>query len=290
MTAMRTSRVPRRTFRMPGWVLLVAPVLAILLALYVLPVASIFTESFLVDGKVSLGNYTGFFGTEQYVGILLRTFLFALVATLLCGVLAYPYAFLLTRVTGRLKIVLVALVLVPFWTSMLARTYAWLVLLQDNGPVQAFLQSLGITVPLLRSPAGVLIGMVQILLPFMVLPLYNTMSGIDRRLLHAAETLGANKLKAFVKVYFPLSLPGLMSGGIIVYVLSLGFYVTPAILGSPQTSLLSQLIVQEISQRLDWGSAGAMSVILVVLTLAFLALAARFLNLRSIFSNSEGDR
>src|SRR5690606_5084387 len=137
-----------------------------------------------------------------------------------------------------------------FWTSMLARTYAWLVLLQDNGPVQALLQSLGLTIPLLRNPAGVLIGMVQILLPFMVLPLYNTMNSIDARLIHAAQTLGANKLKTFLRAYFPLSLPGLMSGGIIVYVLSLGFYVTPAILGSPQTSLLSQLIVQEISQRL----------------------------------------
>lgn len=289
MTDLRTGRATRKKFRVPGWALLVLPVLIILLGFYVTPLAGIFKESVIVNGDFSLENYTDFFATAPYVNILARTFFFALIATGLCGLLAYPYAFLLTRVTGRVKVLLMALVLVPFWTSMLARTYAWLVLLQDNGPVQALLQSLGLTIPLLRNPAGVLIGMVQILLPFMVLPLYNTMNSIDARLIHAAQTLGANKLKTFLRVYFPLSLPGLMSGGIIVYVLSLGFYVTPAILGSPQTSLLSQLIVQEISQRLDWGSAGAMSVILIVLTLAFLALAAKFLNLESIFS-SKGEK
>jgi len=285
-----TSRVARRTPRLPDWVLLILPVLVILIAFYLLPIVSIFRESFVVDGRLSLGNYGDFFATPAYVKILVRTFWFALLATFACGLLAYPYAYLLTRVSGHKKTLLIALVLVPFWTSMIARTYAWLVLLQDTGPVQSFLHQIGIDLPLLRSPVGVLIGMVQILLPFMVLPLYNTMMSIDARLLHAAEVLGANKFNAFIKVYFPLSLPGLMSGGIIVYVLSLGFYVTPAILGSPQTSLLSQLIVQEISQRLNWGSAGAMSVILIVLTLLFLALAAKFLDLKSIFSRSEEGR
>src|SRR5699024_2849183 len=156
---------------------------------------------------LSVENYTDFFTTGPYMKILARTFVFALLATFLCGLLAYPYAFLLTRVTGRLKFILMALVLVPFWTSMLARTYAWLVLLQDNGPIQSFLQSLGISITLLRNPTGVLIGMVQILLPFMVLPLYNTMNGIDSRFIHAAQTLGANKFKTFVKIYFPLSMP-----------------------------------------------------------------------------------
>lgn len=287
MSSALTSRGMRRSF--PGWLPLILPTLACLLAFYVLPIAGIVRESFLVSGAFSWDNYLSFFETPAYLRILVRTFAMALLATVVCGVLAYPYAYLMTIVSARARAVLMAVVLVPFWTSMLARTYAWLVLLQDTGPMQSALQFLGISIPLLRSPVGVLIGMVQIMLPFMVLPLYNTMAGIDRRLVHAAATLGANKWSAFWKVYFPLSLPGVVSGAVIVYVVSLGFYVTPAILGSPQTSLLSQLIVQEISQRLNWGGAGAMSVILVALTLVFLALAARFLDLRKLFSDSKGD-
>lgn len=287
MVSAQTSRGMRRSF--PGWLPLIVPTVLCLFAFYVLPIAEIVRESFTESGAFSLDNYLDFFGTPAYVRILMRTFGMALLATLVCGILAYPYAYLMTIVSSPARAVLMAVVLVPFWTSMLARTYAWLVLLQDSGPIQAGLQTLGLSIPLLRSPVGVLIGMVQIMLPFMVLPLYNTMTGIDRRLIHAAATLGANKWRAFWKVYFPLSLPGVVSGAVIVYVVSLGFYVTPAILGSPQTSLLSQLIVQEISQRLDWGSAGAMSVILVGLTLLFLALVAKFLDLRSLFSDPRRD-
>lgn len=287
MRSATAGRGMRRSF--PGWLPLILPTLACLLAFYILPIAGIVRESFVASDLPSWDNYLNFFETPAYVRILVRTFVMALLATVVCGILAYPYAYLMTIVSARARTVLMAVVLVPFWTSMLARTYAWLVLLQDAGPIQTALQAFGISIPLLRSPVGVLIGMVQIMLPFMVLPLYNTMTGIDRRLIHAAATLGANKWSAFWKIYFPLSLPGVVSGAVIVYVVSLGFYVTPAILGSPQSSLLSQLIVQEISQRLDWGRAGAMSVILVVLTLLFLALAAKFLDLRNLFSDSRGD-
>ncbi|HWM33617.1 MAG TPA: ABC transporter permease [Pseudolysinimonas sp.] len=268
----------------PVGVLLIAPAVLYLAVFYLLPLLDIVRRSLVVDGELSADNYIDFFTTPAYVTILLRTIGMAVGATVLCVLIAYPYAYLMTIVSNRTRAVLLGVVLVPFWTSMLARTYAWLVLLQDSGPIKSGLALLGVDVPLLRTPAGVLIGMVQILLPFMVLPLYNTLASIDRRLLAAARVLGANPLSAFAKVYFPLSLPGVLSGGVIVYVLSLGFYVTPAVLGSPQTSLISQLIVQELSQRLAWGSAGAMSVILIVLTLVFLALASRWLNIRALFS------
>lgn len=289
MTPAETRRVPRTTGSAPtavlGGPLLVAPVVIYLAVFYLLPLWRIVRESFVVDGRFSAAHYLDFFATPAYVSILVRTIVMALAATLICGLIAYPYAYLMTLVSKRTRGMLMALVLVPFWTSMLARTYAWLVLLQDNGPIQAVLNPLGVKFPLLRSTTGVLIGMVQILLPFMVLPFYNTMASIDRRLLYAAGTLGANRVSAFLKIYLPLSMPGVLSGSVIVYVISLGFYVTPAILGSPQTSLLSQLIVQEMSQRLAWGSAGAMSVILIVLTLLFLGVAAKWLDIRSIFSN-----
>lgn len=268
----------------PLGVVLVAPAVLYLAAFYLLPLLDIVRRSLVVDGELSAGNYIDFFTTPAYVTILLRTIGMAVGATVLCVLIAYPYAYLMTIVSKRTRAVLLGVVLVPFWTSMLARTYAWLVLLQDSGPIKSGLALIGVDVPLLRTPAGVLIGMVQILLPFMVLPLYNTLASIDRRLLAAARVLGAGPLSAFAKVYLPLSLPGVVSGGVIVYVLSLGFYVTPAVLGSPQTSLISQLIVQELSQRLAWGSAGAMSVILIVLTLVFLALASRWLNIRALFS------
>lgn len=279
----------RRKLRFAGTSLgplLVLPLFLYLCIFFVIPLMNLVRESFTdpVSGGVGLANYTNFFATPPYVDILLRTFGTALFSTVLCAVVAYPYAYLMTLVSKRTLGLLLALVLVPFWTSMLARTYAWLVLLQDNGPIQEVLVPLGIEVTLLRNLTGVLIGMVQILLPFMVIPLYNSMVSIDRRLLNASYLLGASKVATFFKVFLPLSLPGLFAGSLIVYVISLGFYVTPAILGSPRDSLLSQLIVQEISQRLAWGSAAAMSVILIVLTLIFVAIAFRWVNLKSMIT------
>jgi putative spermidine/putrescine transport system permease protein len=170
---------------------------------------------------------------------------------------------------------MLAIVLLPFWTSLLVRSFAWIGLLQQGGPVQRAISALGITngSPI-GTVGGVALGMTQILLPFLVLPLYAVLRTIDRELLTAAGSLGAPPRRAFVSVYLPLAVPGLIAGSVIVFVLALGFFVTPALLGSPQNSLLSQLIVTQTNTLLAFGRAGAMSVVLLVTTFVILGVAA----------------
>ena len=257
------------------WALLILPALALLAVVFAYPVLDILRRSF-TEPAAGLGNYEQFFGTPAYVTILRRTFTTAAIVTGVCLLLGYPYAYLMTVVRQRWRLVLLAVVLVPFWTSLMVRTYAWIVLLQDTGVVNDVLASLGIgRLSLIRNTLGVTIGMTQILLPFMVLPLYSTMQGIDRRLLQAAEGLGAPPRTAFLRVYVPLSLPGVTAGVTLVFILALGFYVTPALLGSPQNALLSQLVVQQVSQLLNFGAGGAMAAILLVATLILFFLLSR---------------
>jgi putative spermidine/putrescine transport system permease protein len=257
------------------WSVLVLPALALLLITFAYPVFDILRRSF-TEPVAGLENYRMFFETPAYVTILRRTFVTAAIVTVVSLVLGYPYAYLMTIVRPRWRLVLLAVVLVPFWTSLMVRTYAWIVLLQDTGVVNDVLDALGIgRLSLIRNTVGVTIGMTQILLPFMVLPLYSTMQGIDRRLLQAAEGLGARPLTAFLRVYVPLSLPGVTAGVTLVFILALGFYVTPALLGSPQNALLSQLVVQQVSQLLNFGGGGAMAAILLVATLVLFALVSR---------------
>ena len=194
-----------------------------------------------------------------------------MIVTAVCLALAYPFAYLMTVVSRRWRIVLLAIVLLPFWTSLMVRTYAWIILLQDTGIVNDVLQQVGIgRQSLIRNTLGVTIGMSQILLPFMVLPLYAVMQGIDRRLVLAGESLGSPPWKAFLKIYVPLSRPGIVAGVTLVFILSLGFYITPALLGSPQNAMISQLIVQQVSTLLNFGMGGAMATILLAVILVIL--------------------
>jgi putative spermidine/putrescine transport system permease protein len=170
---------------------------------------------------------------------------------------------------------MLALALVPFWTSLMVRNYAWIVLLQPNGPINDTLDAAGAgRVELLGTLRGVVIGMSQVLLPFVVLPMYARLRNIDRRLLVAAESLGAPSWRAFARVYLPLAAPGVLAGALLAFVLALGFYITPTLLGSSQQTLISPLIVAQITSLLDWGRAGAMGAILLVSTLVLLGLAA----------------
>jgi putative spermidine/putrescine transport system permease protein len=167
-------------------------------------------------------------------------------------------------------------VLVPFWSSVMVRTFAWLILLGDSGPINSFLVAFGLgPLPLVRNLTGAVIGMVHIMLPFMVLPMYATMRAIDRRLLVAGQMLGARPASAFARIYLPLSLPGVYAGAVVVLMLSLGFFVTPAVLGSPKETLLSQLIVSRALQVLDLRLAGTMAVVLLLAALVVLAIFSK---------------
>ncbi|QYN32443.1 ABC transporter permease [Pseudonocardia sp. DSM 110487] len=222
--------------------------------------------------EFGIGNYTGLATDGVVVTVVLRTLGMAAVVTVLCVLCAYPYAYLMTIVGPRWRAVLTALVLLPFWTSLMARTFAWVVLLQDTGVVNALLAVVGLgPTRLLGTTAGVSIAMAQVMLPFMVLPVYAAMRGIDRRLVDAAMGLGARPINAFLRVYLPLSLRGVAAGATLVMVLSLGFYVTPSLVGSPQQSMLAQLISVQVNQLLNFGAAGALAVTLLVVTLVLVA-------------------
>ena len=269
-------------------VALLLPALVLLSLGFLWPVAHILWQS-VSEPTLGLQNYRQFFETPAYVTILRRTFTTAVIVTVVCVALAYPYAYLMTLVSTRWRLVLVAIVLVPFWTSLMVRTYAWIVLLQNTGIINDGLVALGLArLPLIRNTLGVTIGMAQILFPFVVLPLYSAMRGIDRRLLQAAQGLGASPSQAFRKVFLPLSMPGVTAGATLAFVLSLGFYVAPSLLGSPQNALLSQLVVQQISRLLDFGMGGAMGAILLVATLLLMLVTSRLAGRISGFTGLGG--
>jgi putative spermidine/putrescine transport system permease protein len=196
--------------------------------------------------------------------------------TIVAFALGYPYAYLMTRVGDTTRAVMLVIVLIPFWTSVMARNFAWLTILQRGGPVHTVLSWIGLgDIQLVGSQVGVTIAMSQVLLPFMVLPLFSALSGIDRRLLLAARGLGSSPLAAFWKIYWPLSRGGVVAGLILVFTLSLGFYVTPALLGSPQQSLIAQLLAQRTTQLLDFAGASALGMLVLVVTLVLVWWANR---------------
>jgi putative spermidine/putrescine transport system permease protein len=242
------------------------------------PVFKIVGRGF-TDHTSSLGgpfaNLGWFFGDPTQVKILVRTFTTSLIVTAICLLVGYPYAYLLTIVRRRWQVLMLGLVIISCWQSILVRNYAWRILERESGVINDVLVFLGFNrVELLGTTRGVIIGMAHVMVPFMILPLYASMRTVDRRLLLAARSLGATPATAFRKVYFPLSLPGVMAGSLLVFVLSLGFYITPALLGGPDNSLVSQAIVLQINRLLDWGHAGAMSFVLLATTLILLGLTA----------------
>ena len=265
-----TSRLTPR----PSWLLLV-PALALLAVVLLVPLLQSLIRSFGLPG-FTLAHYTSLFTDGVTMTVLARTATTAAIVTVIAFLLGYPYAYLMTRVGPRKRAILLVIVLIPFWTSVMARNFAWIILLQRGGPVQSVLEFFGADDVVLKgSVTGVAIAMSQVLLPFMVLPLYSSLGGIDRKLLLAARGLGSSPLVAFWKIYWPLSRGGVVSGLILVFTLSLGFYVTPALLGSPQQSLVAQLLAQRTTQLLDFAGAGALGMLVLVVTLVLVAWANR---------------
>jgi putative spermidine/putrescine transport system permease protein len=275
------ARAAQRRLRLAAYPsLLAAPALLLLIAAMGYPLLTIVLRS-LSDPAWGLQNYAWFFSTPVNVTVLWRTFSIAAWVTIVCVIAAYPYAYLMTAVGPRVRLVLILCVLVPFWVSGVVRTLAWVILLQDSGVINSVIRLLGFdTVKLIRTQTGVVIGMAQVLLPFMILPLYSVMRGIDLRLVQAARSLGARPSLAFLQIYLPLSLPGVFAGATIVFILSLGFYITPALLGGPRSTMLSTLVQSQVLSLLNWGRGGAMGVVLLVATFVLLALAAPLMRQR----------
>lgn len=203
-------------------------------------------------------------------GILARTFGISAVVTLWCLLLAYPLAYWLSTLPARRANVLMILVLVPFWTSILVRVAAWIVLLQSGGLVNGALQGLGLIdepLALLFNRTGVVIAMVHILLPFMILPLYSVMKSVPPTYLRAAVSLGSSPLAAFARVYVPQTYPGIGAGALLVFILAIGYYVTPALLGGAEDQMLSYYVAQYTNVNVNWGMAAALGALLLAATL-----------------------
>jgi ABC-type spermidine/putrescine transport system permease subunit I len=282
----------RRAFvrpRIDRWSLLIVPATLFLVAFFLAPLLLMGIRSVTDPPGAGLSNYEKFFAQEAYVRVLANTFWIAAISTVTCLLIGYPYAYLMSIVPGRVAGILLIAVLLPGWSSLLVRTFAWQVILRDTGVINTFLLDLGLIsepLTLIRTTAGVILGMSHILLPFMVLPIWAVMRRIDPEYGRAAASLGASPASAFVRIVVPLSLTGVLAGCLLVFVLALGFYITPALLGGLRDQMISQLIVQQVQQRLDWGFGTAMSVLLMVITLVLLFVASRAVRLRDVFGSA----
>jgi putative spermidine/putrescine transport system permease protein/spermidine/putrescine transport system permease protein len=267
--------------------LLSTPAVIMVGILLLLPVSWLFGLSFWQRGEFSLIHYQRLIDLPAYGAILMQTFRISVIVTAICIVLGYPVAYLIAQMPNRIAVIMLSLVLIPFWTSTLVRSYAWLVLLRDEGPINNALVWLGMTsspLPLLFTETAAVIGMVHIMLPFFVLPLYASIRSFDWTLAQAAASLGAPPVSAFLRVFLPLSLPGTFAGAVLVFVQCLGFYVTPAILGGGNVTMVSMKIASNIEQYFDWGAASSFGMVLLICTLAILYAAHRLLDLRKAIS------
>ena len=264
----RRSRPSLAGWRPDRWSLLAVPAVVFLAVFFLIPLLVMGLRSVTDPPGAGLANYERFSSEPAYIRVLTNTFWIALIATVTCLVIGYPYAYLMTIVPGRIAGILLIAVLLPFWSSLLVRTFAWQVLLRDTGVINRFLLDL---------------------LPFMVLPMYAVMRRIDPEFGRAAANLGASPATAFLRVFVPLSMPGVLAGCLLVFVLALGFYITPALLGGLKDQMISQVIVQQIQQRLDWGFGTALSVLLIGITLVFLFVASRAIRIRDVFGSVVED-
>ena len=267
--------------RLRAWFL--APTWTVMLSLFAAPLAIILAYSFLTRG--TWGGITRPWSTESYqrladpiyLGILWRSFWIAGAATVLCLVLGFPLALFISR-AGNRKNLYLSLVILPFWTSFLVPTYAWMFLLRDTGLINTVLQKLGLIhnpLPLLYNDGAVILGLVYGYLPFMVLPLYATLERLDRNLLEAAADLGAKPWVALTRVVIPLSAPGIRAGAILVFIPCLGAYLTPDLLGGGKTVMIGTLIQNQFTTARDWPFGSAVSLTLMAIVLVLLLVFVR---------------
>jgi putative spermidine/putrescine transport system permease protein len=261
--------------------------------LLVYPVGQLLLLSIYSDGAFTIAKYQQLFASSVYVDVMLITLKISLATTLLSVVAGYPVAYLVSSMDKDRKARWVFWVLLSFWTSFLVRAFAWVVMLGRNGVINQLLTALGLQdapTNLLYSLGAVLVGMVHALMPLAVLTMLSVMENIDRNLPRAALTLGARPGTAFWRVYFPLSMPGVAAGAIMVFVTALGFFIVPQLLGGRKEVMITQLIIEQVLQMLNWGFAGSISVLMLVVVLAVFMLYDRVLGLSSMTGESVRDR
>jgi mannopine transport system permease protein len=261
---------------------LTAPLILLLIFSFLYPVGRLLWTSVATPEGFTAEHYLRVWNQPLYLNILWRTIQLAFVVTVASFLLAYPVAYAMTLVKSRWAAVMTACVLIPLWTSVLVRSYAWIVLLQRNGVINNLLRDSGvITDPLhmLYTEGSVMIAMTHSLLPFMILPIYSALNTIPLELAKAARNLGAGPIQAFFRVTLPLSLPGVYAGSLMTFILALGFYITPALVGGPQTLMMATLIGQQTTELLNWPFAAALSGVLLAATLLLVAIFRKTLSL-----------
>jgi putative spermidine/putrescine transport system permease protein len=272
------------TFRMPSGFGGLLPALVLITLFFLVPVVGLLLRS-VTEPQPGLQNYAALFGDGTYARVFFNTFLVASVVTAVTVVVAFPVAWMLAIMPPILGSIVFGVIILSMWTNLLTRTYAWMVLLQRTGVINRTLIGLGVIdepLPLINNLTGVTIGMVYIMLPFMILPLVGTLRAIDPMTLRAAALCGASPIAAFRRILLPLSLPGIAAGGLMVFVMSLGYFVTPALLGGTSNMMLAEMIAQMIQSLLNWGLGSAAAFILLAVTMALYALQLRLVGAKRL--------
>jgi len=255
--------------------LLGLPALAFVAAVFGIPVVLFLARAF-TEPAFGIQNFRRVGADTLYVRVLWNTVVISGATTFFALLLGYPFAYSLANASARTRRLLIFVVLVPFWTSLLVRTFSWMVLLQPKGLINSMLMGIGLVrepVELIFNRTGLLIGMVQMQLPFVVFPLYAVMAKIDPVYVRAGSSLGASPLRSFWKIYLPLSMPGVLTGGLLVFVTSLGYFITPALLGGLRDVMIAQMIHDQVADIGTWGVPAALSIILLAGTFALFGVA-----------------
>ena len=267
--------------------LLVAPLLLLLGWAFFLPIGRLLLTS-VTEPTFGLDNYRRLLTEPLYRQVILRTVWIALVCAAGALLLGYPIAALMARPGRTMTKVAIVCVMIPLWTSALIRSYAWIMLLQRKGVINTALQGWGLIprpLSMLYSDGAVLVAMTHVLLPFMILPIYSALKGVPADLPRAALNLGAGPVRTFFEVTLPLSLPGVFAGCLLVFVMALGFYVTPALVGGPRTLMIATLISEQATVLLNWPFAGAISAVLLALSLGMTVGFKRLLRLDRVVAH-----
>jgi mannopine transport system permease protein len=299
MSLSASSSIPRNRIRLcnllqsssarhyaavPSW-LLIAPLLAIFVIGFLYPLITLIQLSFTGGAAATYGRLLS---DPLNLSVLANTVGIAVTVTVCAVVAAYPVALAMARLKGKLSIVIAACVFIPLWTSVLVRSYAWIVLLQRRGIVNSLLVSINLTeepLKLLYTQGAVVLAMTHVLLPFVILPIFSTLRLLPGDYGRAARNLGAGPIRAFLHVTLPLSLPGVFAGATMCFVLALGFYITPALVGGPGSMLMASLIGQQTTVLLDWPFAAALSTVLLAMTIVFIIVFRKTLSLSKGFSS-----
>ncbi|MFV0528616.1 MAG: ABC transporter permease [Lachnospiraceae bacterium] len=259
-------------------ILLILPAIYIFIFMFY-PVLTILVKAFYNQDGLTMEYFARFFQTPLYGTVLKNTFVLSLTISIASLLLAYPVAYTMVKSGPKTRIVINIILQITFWSSLLVRTYAWIIMLQKQGVINSVLQATGLIeepLQLLHTHLGVICGMTYLMIPYMVFSLTAVMEQINPNLLTASSNLGASSVRTFFSIFLPLSMPGVIAGFTIVFLNSLGYYIVPALLGSEKNTMMSQLIQTQISKVLDWNFAAAISIVLIVVTVLVMMLSQRF--------------